>query len=112
MVMMVMNYDYDDNDDNDDDGDDEDDDIIILTFLTYKDDLPIFVGQSSPSFPSTLCFQSCKLSFHINFVHIFPVVVDPSPFRPPLLLFPGTTIVHHFSWEVAFFSSPDVLIPI
>ena len=33
---------------------------------------------------------------HVNcqfvFAHIFSVVVDPSPSRPPLLLFPGTTM--------------------
>ena len=31
-------------------------------FLTFRDHLHIFVGQSSPSFSSTVCFQSCQLS--------------------------------------------------
>ena len=30
--------------------------------LTFRDHLHIFVGQSSPSFSSTFCFQSCLLS--------------------------------------------------
>ena len=58
--------------------------------LIFRDHVHIFVGQSPPSFSSTVCFQSCQLSVRI--FHIFPVVVKPSPSRPPLLLFPGTTM--------------------
>ena len=43
--------------------------IIVRTvspfFLTFRDHLHIFVIQSSPSFSSTACFQSCHLSIHI-----------------------------------------------
>ena len=83
----------------------------------------IFVGQSSPSFSSIVCFHLCgpvftiifqyclfsslwaslhhhfpvlsifsHLSCQLVFLYIFSVVVDPSPSRPPLLLFPGTTL--------------------
>ena len=62
----------------------------FLTFLTSRDHLDIFVGQSSPSFPVlTVYFQSCQLSVQI--FHILRCVVNPSPSRPPLLPFPGTT---------------------
>ena len=43
----------------------------LLTFLTFRDHLDIFVGQSSPSF--VIC--------QFIFVYIFPGVVDTSP--PP-----------------------------
>ena len=33
--------------------------------LTFRDHLHIFVGQSSPSSSSTVCFESCQLSVHI-----------------------------------------------
>ena len=48
--------------------------------LAFRDHLHlhIFVGQTSPSFSSTICLQSCQLSVHI--FHIFPVVVYPCPF--------------------------------
>ena len=59
-------------------------------FLTFRDHLHIFVGQSSPSFPVLSVFSHVSCQF--IFVHIFPGVVDPSPSRPPLLLFPGTTM--------------------
>ena len=43
--------------------------------LAFRDHLHlhIFVGQTSPSFSSTICLQSCQLSVHI--FHIFPVVM-------------------------------------
>ena len=53
--------------------------FLTLSFLTFRDNLHIFVGQSSSSFSSTVCFQSCHLSFH--FFYIFPGVDDPSPSR-------------------------------
>ena len=34
-------------------------------FLAFRDHLHIFVGRFSPSFSSRVCFQSCRLSFHI-----------------------------------------------
>ena len=39
--------------------------LTFLTFLAFRDHLHIFVGQSSPSFSSIVCFQSCQLSFQI-----------------------------------------------
>ena len=51
----------------------------------------LFVGQPSPSFSSTVCFQSCPLSFHV-----FPSLPGCSQsiyvYGCPLLLFPGTTM--------------------
>ena len=35
------------------------------TFLTLRDHVHSFVDQSSPSFSSTVCFQSCQLSLHM-----------------------------------------------
>ena len=64
--------------------------ILFLNFLTFRDHLHIFVGQSSPSFTDTVCFQSCQLSFHM--CGIFSDVWEPSPPRPPFLLFPCTTM--------------------
>ena len=34
-------------------------------FLTFRDHLHFFVGQSLPSSSSTVCFQSCQLSVRI-----------------------------------------------
>ena len=38
---------------------------LFIEFSPFRDHLHIFVGQSSPSFSSTVCFQSCQLSVHI-----------------------------------------------
>ena len=37
----------------------------FLTFLTFRDHLHFFVGQSLPSSSSNVCFQSCQLSVRI-----------------------------------------------
>ena len=37
----------------------------FLTFLSFRDHRHIFVGQSSQSLSSTVCFQSCQMSVHI-----------------------------------------------
>ena len=62
------------------------DDILIC--LTFRDYVHIFVGQSSQSFSSTVCFQLCQPSFHIL---ISEDVVEPSPPCRPLRLVSGTT---------------------
>ena len=55
---------------------------VLQFFLTFRNHLHVFVGQSSPSFSSTICFQSCQLSFHMC-SYIFPGVVDPSLYKLP-----------------------------
>ena len=47
-----------------------------IIFSPFRDHLHIFVCLSSPSFSSTVYFQSCQMSIHIS--HIFPSVVEPS----------------------------------
>ena len=72
----------------------------FIVFLTFRDDLHIFVGQSSPACYSAVCYQSC----HFIFVHIFlPGVVDPSSSRA-LLLVLGTMYTIFLS-DVVYFPS-------
>ena len=59
--------------------------------LTFIDHLHIFVGQSSPPFSSTVCFQSCQLSVRIVFISSRVLSIHLRLGRP-LLLFPGTTM--------------------
>ena len=85
--------------------------IDMYFFLTFRDHLHIFVvGQSSPSFSGTVCFQPCQLLFN-RFSYIFPGVVEPSPSRLPSSIFPTYNHIHHFSCVVVCFSSPDLSIP-
>ena len=63
----------------------------FLTFLTFRDHLHFFVGQSLPSSSSTVCFQSLSavssyvlISSRLLSIHLH--------LGRPLLLFPGTTM--------------------
>ena len=62
----------------------------VIYFLTFRDLFHIFVGPSSPSFSSTVCFQSCQLSVRI-FISSWVLLIHLRIGRP-LLLFPGTTM--------------------
>ena len=51
----------------------------------------MFVGQSSPLCSSTVCFQSCRMSFHI--FNFFPGVFEPTSSRPSV---PQCSHFRHF----------------
>ena len=73
-------------------------------FLTFRDHLHIFVGQSWPSFSSTVCFQWMSAVSSYLFMSCLLYC--------SLLPFPPYNHVHHFSWELIFVSFPDVTIQI
>ena len=71
----------------------------------------VAIWQFFLGFPFFLDILGQCTCFLLTRPNNFSVVIDQSPSRPPASL-PRYNPVHHFSWEVVFFSSPDVSIPI
>ena len=70
----------------------------FFAIYAFRNHLHIFVGQSSPSCSSTVCFQSCQLSVNIfSYPSGCCQNANPSPHRPPPSSLPRYKHVHHFS---------------
>ena len=72
--------------------------ILYHLSLTFRDHLHFFVGQSLPSSSTVpVLYVFSHVSCQFLFIHIFSVVVDPSPSRLPPSSLLRYDHAHHFS---------------